>query len=277
MTNTHDHEVNVAERRRWNDEQWTATWPRREDLTDVATAPLLDALLPQDGERVLDVGSGAGATTLEVARRTAPGGLVVGADISVQLTDFARRRAEAEEVTNVRFLVADAQVDRIEGGLFDAAMSQFGVMFFDEPHVAFANLRRSVVAEGRFCFASWLASSENPWFLGPVLGEFVDPPPPPAPGKHATGPFAFADLDEVEALLGAGGWVDVDCRPVRTTRRVSRDAIADDSQLRMVGVSDEQFERARSLVDEHLARFLVDDGHYEVPTAFAIVSARAPA
>ena len=43
VTNTHDHEVNVAERRRWNDEQWTATWPRREDLTDVATAPLLDA------------------------------------------------------------------------------------------------------------------------------------------------------------------------------------------------------------------------------------------
>jgi SAM-dependent methyltransferase len=270
-------EVNAAERRRWNDEQWTEAWPRREDLTDVATGPLLDALLPQDGERVLDVGSGAGATTLEAARRTAPSGLVVGADISVQLTDFARRRAEAEGIANVRFLTADAQVDPIEGGLFDAAMSQFGVMFFDEPHVAFANIRKSVVGEARFCFASWLGLGENPWFLGPVLAEFVDPPPQPALGKHATGPFALADLDEAASLLAAGGWEDVDCKPVRTTKLVSRDAVADDSQLKMVGVADEQFGRARALVDDYLRPFQVDEAHYEVPVAFAIVSARAPA
>jgi hypothetical protein len=58
---------------------------------------------------------------------------------------------------------------------------------------------------------------------------------------------------------------------------VSRDAIADDSQLRMVGINDEQFARARQLVDEYLSQFQVDDATYEVPTAFAIVSAMAPA
>jgi SAM-dependent methyltransferase len=277
VSSTHHDEVNEAERRRWNDEQWTESWPRREDLTDAATGPLLDAVLPQDGERILDVGSGAGATALEAARRTAPNGLVVGADISVQLTDFARSRAAAAEVGNVRFLVADVQVDRIEGGLFDAAISQFGVMFFDEPAAAFANIRENVVTGGRFCFASWLAPSENPWFLGPVLKEFVGPPPLPAPGKHATGPFALADLNEVGSLLESAGWESVDCAAVRSTTTVSRDAIADDSQLKMVGISDEQFGRARQLVDGYLSQFRVDDGHYEVPTAFAIVSARAPA
>lgn len=276
LSSRHDG-VNEAERRRWNDEQWTETWPRREELTNAATAPLLDALLPQDGERILDVGSGAGATTLEVARRTAPSGLVVGADVSVQLTAFASRRAADEHVANVRFLVADVQVDRVEGGLFDAAMSQFGVMFFDEPTTAFASIRENLVAEARFCFASWLSVSENPWFLGPVLGEFVAPPPSPAPGKHATGPFALADLDEVAVLLAAAGWTDVDCAEVRSRTTVSRDAIADDSQLRMVGISDEQFGRARQLVDDYLGQFKVDDTNYEVPTALAIVSARAPA
>jgi SAM-dependent methyltransferase len=277
VASSHKDAVNESERRRWNDEQWTETWPKREDLTNAATSPLLDALLPQDGERVLDVGSGAGATTLEAARRTAPSGLVVGADVSVQLTEFARRRAADELVDNVRFLVADVQVERIEGGLFDAAMSQFGVMFFDDPTTAFANIRENVVAEARFCFASWLALSENPWFLGPVLNEFVEPPPPPAPGKHATGPFALADLDEVASLLSAAGWVGVDCAEVRSLTTVSRDAIADDSQLRMVGVSDEQFDRARQLVDDYLSQFQLDAAHYEVPTALAIVSARAPA
>ncbi|HUD70174.1 MAG TPA: methyltransferase domain-containing protein [Acidimicrobiales bacterium] len=277
MSSSHHDGVNESERRRWNDEQWTETWPRREELTNAATGPLLDALLPQDGERILDVGSGAGATTLEVARRTAPSGLVVGADVSVALTAFARLRAADEQVANVRFLIADVQVDRVEGGLFDAAMSQFGVMFFDEPTTAFASIRENVVAEARFYFASWLAVRDNPWFLGPVLSEFVDPPPPPAPGKHTTGPFALADLDEVATLLAAAGWADVDCTEVRSRTTVSRDAIADDSQLRMVGINDEQFARARQLVDEYLSQFQVDDATYEVPTAFAIVSAMAPA
>lgn len=273
-SNRHD-AVNEAERRRWNDEQWTAAWPKREDLTAAATGPLLDALLPQDGERVLDIGSGAGATTLEVARRTAPNGLVVGADISVQLTEFASRRAADEQVANARFLVADVQLDRIEGGLFDAAMSQFGVMFFDEPVAAFANIRENVVAGARFCFASWLALSENPWFLAPVLADFIIPPTVPAPGKHATGPFALADLNETASLLEAAGWIEVSCTPVRASTVVHRDAIGHDAQLHLMGVSDEDFSRARHAADEYLSQFACGDSHYEVPTAIAIVTARS--
>ncbi len=277
VSSTSQGAVNEVERRRWNDEQWTDTWPKREELTNAATGPLLDALLLQDGERVLDVGSGAGATTLAAARRTAPSGLVVGVDVSVALTELARRRAEAEQVANVRFLVADAQVDRIEGGLFDVAMSQFGVMFFDEPTTAFANIRENVARGARLCFASWLPVSENPWFLGPVLRDFVDPPPQPGPGKHATGPFALGDLDEVAEILTAAGWAEVHCAPVRSRTVVSRDAIGgDDGQLRFVGVSDEQFDQAHALVGEYLRQFLVDETHYEVPTSFSIVTARAP-
>jgi len=268
--------VNEVERRRWNDEAWTESWPKREALTTAATAALLDALLLEDGERVLDVGSGAGATTLEAARRVAPSGLVVGADVSVALTDLARRRAEAEQVGNARFLVADVQVERVEGGLFDVAMSQFGVMFFDEPVAAFANIRANVVAGARLCFASWLTAAENPWFLGPVLREFVDPPPQPGPGKHATGPFALGDLDEVADILDAAGWADVVCTPVRSSAVVSRDAVGDDGQLRFFGVTEAQLDEVRAPVDEYLSQFLFDEERFELPTCFAIVTAAAP-
>ena len=62
MSSTKHGDANESERRRWNDDLWTETWPTREPLTNAATGPLLDALLLQDGERVLDVGSGAGPT-----------------------------------------------------------------------------------------------------------------------------------------------------------------------------------------------------------------------
>jgi hypothetical protein len=44
-------ETNAAERRRWNDEQWVAVWPKREPMTDTITPFLLDALALKPGER----------------------------------------------------------------------------------------------------------------------------------------------------------------------------------------------------------------------------------
>ncbi len=273
LSSRHDG-VNEAERRRWNDEQWTETWPRREELTNAATAPLLDALLPQDGERILDVGSGAGATTLEVARRTAPSGLVVGADVSVQLTAFASRRAADEHVANVRFLVADVQVDRVEGGLFDAAMSQFGVMFFDEPTVAFANLASHVRPGGRLAFSCWQHMADNPWFTGAVLARFVAPAPEPAPGKSRTGPFSLADPERVSALLESAGWSQVERTPYELTVTVPGRAIVDDHELDGLGLSGADLDEAGDALRRHVARFDQGNGSFTVPLAFQVFTAR---
>ena len=121
---TTDMETNAAERRRWNDEYWSSVWPKREQLTSAVTDILLGHLDLVEGERVLDVGSGGGTTTIAAGRLVGPRGSAVGADISAPLVEFARRRATDQRAVNVTFLVADVQHDVIPGGPFDVALSR---------------------------------------------------------------------------------------------------------------------------------------------------------
>ena len=142
-------ESNATERRRWNDQYWASEWLKREQLTNAVTGILLDRVGLSKGENVLDIGSGGGVTTIAAGRLVGDGGSVVGADISAFLAEFAHQRAMDQRVANVSFRVADVQHDTISGLSFDAAISEFGVMFFDEPTTAFANVRRQLVPGGR--------------------------------------------------------------------------------------------------------------------------------
>jgi SAM-dependent methyltransferase len=105
---------------------------------------LADAVSPGTTKRVLDVGCGTGGTTVAVARRLGAGS-ATGIDISEAMIAAARGRAKPEG-SSVTFIVGDAQTDPLEPGGFDAIVSRFGVMFFDDPIEAFANLRRAASA-----------------------------------------------------------------------------------------------------------------------------------
>jgi ubiquinone/menaquinone biosynthesis C-methylase UbiE len=89
---------------------------------------------------VLDVGCGDGVTTLEAAARVAPGGVVVGVNISAPMLALARQRAAAAGAEGIVFVEADAQAHRFEGPALDAEISRFGTMFFADPEAAFTNL-----------------------------------------------------------------------------------------------------------------------------------------
>ncbi len=277
MATTGETGANEAERRRWNDEYWTSVWPCREALTGAVTGDLLDHLQVGDGDRVLDVGSGAGATTIAVSRLVGATGSVVGVDISEALVAFARGRAAMEAASAVTFVCADAQVDAIEPPPFSVAMSQFGVMFFDEPQRAFANIRAHVEGGGRLAFACWQEMSRNPWFLGSAVGPLLPAPPVPAAGKSPTGPFALADPERTAGLLAAAGWVDVAHVPFERVVTVPRDAIVDDGQLRFVGVPVDRMADAVDAVETQLATFARPDGHFEVPLRYQIFTAMMPA
>jgi SAM-dependent methyltransferase len=266
---------NAMERRRWNDAYWTATWPAREALTGSVTAGLLERLGLRDGERVLDVGSGAGTTTIAVARAVAPSGSVVGADLSAPLVDLATHAATRERVDNVRFVVVDVQTDPLPGGPFTVAMSQFGVMFFEEPVTALANVRAHVDGDGRLAFACWQPAAKNPWYLGHALAGLLPAPAPPAPCAHATGPFAFGDPTDVEGLLAAAGWGSIEVEGVETSTVVAREVIAEDGQAAFLGVPASRLGEASAAIDRHLAGFDVVDGRFRVPIAYFYVTASA--
>lgn len=266
--------ANQAERARWNDDYWTTVWPKRERLTTMVTPYLLEALGPRDGEAILEVGPGGGLATLEIAARVRTGH-VTGADVSVALTDLARRRAVERGVANVTFHVLDVQEEEVPGGPFDAVASQFGVMFFDHPERAFARLRAQATTHGRLAFACWRSAELNPWFTGPALAGFVTPPAPPAPDASPTGPFALADPAATARMLEGAGWRAVSVEPVDLTAAVEADTLVDDGMMRFLGVADADLADARTAVESHLARLARGDGLFEAPLAFQVVTARA--
>ena len=145
-------------------------WATHAERIDAMLAPLTDAALQlgafRSGERVLDIGCGAGATTLEIARRVGATGSVVGVDLSPQLLSVAQSRA-SQAGASAEFMEADASQMRLDA-CFDAAFSRLGVMFFEDPIKAFAHIRTGICENGRLTFVCWRALAENVWATTPI-------------------------------------------------------------------------------------------------------------
>jgi SAM-dependent methyltransferase len=267
--------ANEAQRRHWNDEVRFSAWRRREPMTAAVVAVLLEHAGLVSGEKVLDVGSGGGRTTITAARQVGPDAGALGADISEPLVTLARQRAATAGVTNAEFTVADAQVADLAGAAFDAAISQFGVMFFDDTVAAFANIRGHVRPGGRLAFVCWQALADNPWFAGPAVQQFCPPPPDAGPGKNAVGAFTLADPEYTTAVLAEAGWSAVDRTPYRQTVTVGREVLPyDDVYLRYLGVAEDRLAEARAACERHLAPLQRSDGQYAAPLAFQVFTAR---
>ncbi len=265
--------ANEVERARWNDARWTASWPERERLTEALTPYVVEAASPLPGERVCDVGCGGGALTVELAGLVGLEGRTVGVDISAPLLELARHRASG--IADARFTLLDVQTERLDEDPFDLVVSQLGVMFFDEPQIAFAAIRRLLAPGGRFVFACWQAVERNPWHVGTALAPLLPPPAPPAPGKSPVGPFVLGDDATVRALLGGAGFVGVASAAHEVTVRAPATAVGDASLLSFMGVAPGDEAEALAVLERHLARFAVGPDEYAFPLAFRIYRARS--
>ena len=276
--------ANAAQAAFWN-EIGGPTWVELNDLLDRQIEPVglraIAALAPRAGERVLDIGCGAGQTSLAIAKAVGPDGGVVGLDISRPLLAVARRLAAERQAANLSFIEADAQTYSFEPAAFDALYSRFGVMFFADPKAAFANLLRALRPGGRLAFVCWRSMAENPLMTAPLAAaaRHLSPPAPPPPG--APGPFGFADAERVRDILAAAGFADIAIEPFDTP--IGGNSLADSLRLsQRVGplgaLLRENPEVAPKVLDDLRAALAahLKDGAVWMDGAMWIVTARRP-
>ncbi|HEY1781518.1 MAG TPA: methyltransferase domain-containing protein [Roseiarcus sp.] len=206
------HADNAAQAEYWNSaagQKWTDRQEHQDQVLSPVSDRLLAAARPKPGERVIDVGCGCGATTIDFAARV-PGGEVLGLDISEPMLARARQRAEG---LAIRFERADATVYAFEPEAADLVASRFGVMFFADPARSFANLRSGLKPGGRLAFACWREAKHNPFFILPLREAGKHAPPLPETDPEAPGPFAFASEARVRRVLADAGFGDIVMTP----------------------------------------------------------------
>jgi SAM-dependent methyltransferase len=211
--------MTVSQREYWNSAagaRWVQQQPVLDELFRAHGEHALDSALIKDGASVLDVGCGCGVTTLSVAARVGPSGTVLGVDISAPMLALARQRAAERGLSQVHFELGDVQTHELEASRYDAIVSRFGVMFFENPSIAFARLRRTLRDGGHFAAVCWRAPAENPWITLPIAATSalvtVD-----AIDMNVPGPFSLAPRERTAALLESAGFGDITVTPLDQT------------------------------------------------------------
>lgn len=177
------------------------------DLIDLQMSPLgvaaIDALAPVEGQTVLDIGCGAGQTTLQLMDRVGPTGRVIGVDLAPRVLAVAQARTG--HLSQVTLRQEDAAGLTLSDHSVDAIFSRFGTMFFDDPIAAFANMHRMLRRGGRIGFVCWRSLDENELDFFPVE----------AAGLMAAvdiAPFSFAEAETLHHILSATGFGLVEIR-----------------------------------------------------------------
>lgn len=283
--------VNAEQARRWDGQSgrcWVVHRERHRTQHQNLVPPLLAAAAVAPGERVLDVGCGCGDITLAAARSAfgpgpggGAGGRAVGVDLSGPMLAEARRLAAQAVLTNAAFVRADAQVGPLRSGAFDAVVSKFGVMFFDDPGAAFRNIALAARPGGRLAFLCWRPDAENEVFAIPLraLGALQT-------GSGTGRGGLFEDPVRLAGLLAGAGWTGIEAQPVTVPARIGSDV--DDVIGYMRGMSlvrraaaeagDDQapIERALDAMAGEYAARQAPDGIWVEAAAWLVTARRAP-
>lgn len=154
-------------------EMWSTFAPTAMFTTPVAGHLVRFAQVEQ-GESVLDVGTGTGVVAVTAARR---GARVTGLDLTPELIEAAGENATIAGLEDIVWTEGDAENLPYADASFDVVLSQFGHMFAPRPEVAIAEMRRVLKPGGRIAFATWPPEH----FVGRLFA-FIgrNSPPPPA-------------------------------------------------------------------------------------------------
>ncbi|GIK42186.1 MAG: ubiquinone/menaquinone biosynthesis methyltransferase [Chloroflexota bacterium] len=166
----------------------------------------------QPGQRVLDVACGTGVLARTVADRVGSTGAVVGLDVNEGMLAVAQRKAPTLEWRQGR-----AEALPWDGDSFDAVVSQFGLMFFEDRRIALEEMMRVLRPGGRLAVAVWDSLDHSPGYaaMADLLQRLF--------GNQAANalwaPFALADLQGLYTLFAEAGMPDIQITTQAETAR----------------------------------------------------------
>ncbi len=170
--------------------------------------------VPSDG-RVLETACGTGVVTEKLRKHLPADVHLVATDISPDMQAVAiRKLGGAERIT---FELQDATALTYEDHAFDAAVCQFGVMFYPDKAVGFSHTARVLKPGGTFSFNVWDTLEHNP--MAAVINSAAATLIPEDASVFMNTPFGYNNQDEIRATLKDSGFGEVECHVVKFESR----------------------------------------------------------
>lgn len=209
-------------RKQWQDS--AAAWHRWTPTLNAWLGPVTEAMFDlaklKAGDRVVDLGAGAGEPSLSAAERVGPSGHVVATDISSNILEFAGRMARDRGLDNFETRVMDGEQPDLPPNAFDVVLSRLGLIYFPDRDGALRSALRMLKAGGSVVVASFSTPEENRFFSIPIsIIRRRARLAPPAPGLP--GPFSLGAPGVMQETLRRAGFSDPVARVVRTPLRLA--------------------------------------------------------
>jgi ubiquinone/menaquinone biosynthesis C-methylase UbiE len=234
------------------------------------TAIVLDAASVTSGQRVLDVACGTGVLARAAAYRVGDSGSVVGLDINDGMLAVARRNAP-----NIDWRQGQAEDILFDDQSFDAVVSQFGLMFFDNRAAALAEMMRVLRPDGKMSVAVWDKLENTPGYAAMVtllerlFGE-----------EYANGiraPYNLGDTKKLEQILADADIGQFEITTHRGTVRFPslEGWLYTDIKGWVLAdmLNDDQFDLLQSEAPKALGEFVNDDGSVSFSSPAHVITA----
>lgn len=238
-------------------------------LFDQFVGPMLDAVDPGDGDRLLDVGTGTGVVARAALRRVGRAGSVVALDPNDGMLAVAARLAPELDIRP-----GAAESLPIGNDEIDCVTCQFALMFFKNRVRAISEMARVTRPGGRVAVGTWADVEESPGYaamvdlLGEEIGDWA--------AEAMRAPFCIGTAEALAELLRASF---PDVRVARHNGQAQFGSLQEWMHTDIRGwtladhVDDEQYDRLLGRARTSLSRFVAGDGTVRFPAPALIATA----